>query len=273
MDPEEGELACHTVGVGRMAEPEAIFSRVVSFLSEKKSAKRRRTSETVKGPPESPNLAGRKVVVTAGPCREKLDPVRHISNHSSGRMGYALAAAARESCADVTLISGPTELAPPDDVAFIAVESTSEMLDAVLSHIDCADALLMAAAPADYTPESARPSKIKKQDSALTLALVRTPDILRQVARVKKDNLTVIGFALESENLVENARRKLEEKNLDLIVANSAVQPGSGPGGMSNQATIIGADGQITELPLMPKRELATEIISRLVELVAAPHV
>lgn len=273
IDPEEGEMACHTVGIGRMAEPTAIFSRIVAFLSEKKTPKRKSRAKPPAETDTALALAGRKVIVTAGPCREKLDPVRYISNFSSGRMGYALAAAARGAGADVTLISGPTELAPPDNVAFIAVESTSDMLEAVMAHIDRADALLMAAAPADYAPLNMAAGKIKKHDSALHLELAPTADILKQVAKRKHPGLAVVGFALETENLIENATGKLKDKTLDMIVANSAAQPGSGPGALSNQATIISDSGQITELPLMPKRELADKIITLLAEKIRQPQI
>ncbi len=273
IDPDEGEMACHTVGIGRMAEPEAIFSRIAAFLAERKKPERESRGKATSETGAANSLAGRKIIVSAGPCREKLDPVRYISNHSSGRMGYALAAAAREAGADVTLISGPTELAPPDNVAFIAVESTSDMLDAVMTHIDQADALLMAAAPADYAPVKVAAEKIKKNDSALQVELAPTPDILKQVAKRKHPGLIVIGFALESEDLIENARKKLADKSLDMIVANSATQPGSGPGAMSNQATIISDDGQIIEFPLMPKRELADKIVMLLAERIGQPQV
>jgi len=261
IEPDTGEMACHTYGVGRMAEPERIVTEIVEFFRQRSEKK---TTHTNKVDSQQP-LAGQRVVVTAGPCREPLDPVRYISNYSSGKMGYALAQVARDLGADVTLVSGPTGLNPPDGVAFVTVETTKEMQSATLAAIKGADMLLMAAAPVDYAPAHIDRSKIKKNTENLEIALRATPDILRSVAEVKDSALTVVGFALESDALIENARKKLARKDLDMIVANPAGVSDAGPDSDTNRATIITRDGQIEETALMSKAELAHLILERVV--------
>ncbi len=259
VEPDSGEMACHTFGVGRMAEPERIFHEIVMRLENVASKIiPTRASET-----EKP-LAGLQVVVTAGPCREAIDPVRYISNHSSGKMGYALARAAFAAGADVTLISGPTALTIPEGVRFIAVVSTTEMLRATQEATKSADLLIMAAAPADYMPAQQSASKLKKGAGDTTIQLVPTPDILKEVAKNKSPQLTVIGFALETDNEITNAQKKLQEKNLDLIVVNSATAIGSGPDSDTNQVTLITPGGAPEVLPLMSKESLAEILVAKI---------
>ncbi len=266
IEPDSGEMACHTYGVGRMAEPERIVTEVCELFT------MRASGSMVSAQPVTKNntLAGKRVVVTAGPCREPLDPVRYISNYSSGKMGYALAEAARDLGADVTLISGPTHLNPPDGVAFVSVETTEQMQSATLRGVENAALLLMAAAPVDYAPETVAQNKIKKHDKGITLSLTTTPDILRAVAQAKHAGLTVVGFALESDSLIENARKKLESKDLDMIVANPAGVSDAGPDSDTNRATIITRDGQSEETEetvLMSKHKLAKLILERVIML------
>ncbi len=244
--PGEGELACETVGVGRMAEPEEIFDAIKSFFQKKKS------------------LKNKSVVVTAGPCREAIDPVRYISNHSSGKMGFALAEAALDNGADVTLISGPTSLNMPPVAHHVSVETTEQMHKAVSTHFAKADILIMAAAPADFMVARPLTHKIKKTKSPLTLELTPTIDILKSLK--KKAKQKIIGFALETENGPQNARAKLKDKNLDMIVLNSLedIDPF---GNEANVATLIGKSGRSEKLPRMSKTELARIIIERISKL------
>jgi len=243
--PAEGRLASGALGVGRMAEPEEILDAACWVLARH-------------GP-----LAGRRVIVTAGGTREPLDPVRFIGNRSSGQMGYALARAARDRGAQVTLISTVGRPAP-FGVERVSVETAGQMRDAVLDALPTADLLLMAAAVADYGPAMAAEHKIKKREGSLTLELVPTPDILAEVARVRRPGQILVGFAAETENLLANAQEKLKRKRLDLIVANDARQA---IGAASSQVTIIGADGRVEELPLLPKEEVAGRILERVMSL------
>jgi phosphopantothenoylcysteine decarboxylase/phosphopantothenate--cysteine ligase len=244
--PGEGRLASGDSGVGRMAEAEAILEAARWVLGRR-------------GP-----LAGRRVVVTAGGTREPLDPIRFLGNRSSGQMGYALACAARDRGAQVALLSTISQ-PPPFGAELTAVETAAELRDAVLGTIASADVLLMAAAVADYRPAKAEVHKIKKGEEGLMLELVRTPDILAQVAEVRRAAQVIVGFAAETEHLVENARDKLKQKRLDLIVANDARQA---MGAATNKVTLVGADGGVEELPLLPKEEVASLIMDRVVALV-----
>ena len=205
------------------------------------------------------DLAGKRIVVTAGGTQEPIDPARHIGNRSSGKMGYALAGAARDRGAEVVLITAPATAAPPDGVEIIRVRTAAEMKKAVAGAVKKADALLMAAAVADYQPKTASKTKIKKESAGLTLELVRTPDILSEV----KGNFIKVGFAAESENLVANARKKLREKGLDLIVANDITAADSGFEADTNRVTLIGKEGKAESLPLMTKREVAERVMDR----------
>jgi phosphopantothenoylcysteine decarboxylase / phosphopantothenate---cysteine ligase len=247
--PESGRLASGAEGVGRMAEPEAVLDAARWVLGRS-------------GP-----LAGQKVVVTAGGTREPIDPVRFIGNHSSGKMGYALAFAARDRGAEVVLVHGPAALAAPHGVREVAVESAEQMHAAVLEEAAGAAALLMAAAVADYRPAAAAAHKIKKTREGLALELVRTPDILAAVAALREKTgrpRTLVGFAAETRNVLENAREKLTRKGLDLIVANDVLAADSGFAVDTNRVILIDAGGGAEHLPLMPKAQVAEAVIDRL---------
>lgn len=250
IEPDTGPLAVgEGSGPGRMPEPESIIAHA-SRLLEKTGA-----------------LAGRKVVVTAGATREAIDPVRFISNHSSGRMGVAIAEAAWRRGADVTLIAGHLDVPVPAPVKRVDVDSTAAMKDAVANAVASADALVMAAAPADYRPSNVSSSKLKKgrsgSDRSQTIDLVNTGDILQSTAQVRKSGCVVVGFALETEDLLINARSKLERKSLDMIVANSAVEEGAGFGSDTNRVTFIHKAGGTEDIPLMAKTQLADAILDR----------
>jgi phosphopantothenoylcysteine decarboxylase/phosphopantothenate--cysteine ligase len=243
--PKFGKLVSGVEGLGRFANTVEIIGVISQVLGREGS------------------FADRHIVVTAGATQEFIDPVRIITNRSSGKMGYALAEAARDRGAKVTLITGPTLLTRPVGVEAIDVCTAEEMLQAVRSAISGADVLVMAAAVADYRPRTKAKEKIKKEDAGLTLELERTPDILGEV----KGNFIRVGFAAESENLVENATQKLRRKNLDLIVANDITAKGSGFGVDSNQVTIIGKDGKAESLPLLPKKEVADKVLDKVAKL------
>ncbi|MFQ5342717.1 MAG: bifunctional phosphopantothenoylcysteine decarboxylase/phosphopantothenate--cysteine ligase CoaBC [Anaerolineae bacterium] len=250
VDPESGHLASGAEGIGRLAEPITIVETIRQVLGRD-------------GP-----LAGRHVIVTAGPTREAIDPVRYISNHSSGRMGYAIAEAARDLGARVTLVSGPTALPSPVGVQLIAVTSTEEMRDAVLQRVADADAVVGSAAVSDYRPAKSSTEKIKKGEGGLSLELVRNPDILLEVKAWKerggRRRPVVIGFAAETHNLLENARSKLVRKGMDLIVANP-VPATFGAGTV--QATLLRPNRSPEALQPLTKTELADRIVDRLVVL------
>jgi phosphopantothenoylcysteine decarboxylase/phosphopantothenate--cysteine ligase len=211
----------------------------------------------------SGDLAGKRLVVTAGGTREHIDPVRYIGNPSSGKMGYAIAEAARDRGARVTLITAPTSLPQPAGMEVVQVETAAQMKQAVAKVTAKADALLMAAAVADYQPKTAAKAKIKKETPSLTLELIRTPDILGEV----KGNFLKVGFAAESEDIVANARKKLEKKQLDLIVANVITDKKSGFGVDTDKVILIDKQGKVESLPLMNKREVADKILDRVVGL------
>jgi phosphopantothenoylcysteine decarboxylase/phosphopantothenate--cysteine ligase len=254
--PDEGRLASGRMGQGRLADMPAILGAIRQALG-------------ARGP-----LAGRRVIVTAGGTQEPLDPVRYLGNRSSGKMGYALAEAARDAGAAVTLISAPTGLAAPYGVELLAINTAEEMLQAVLAASATADALLMAAAVADYRPAEVAAHKIKKAPGDLDLKLARTADILAAVAAARAKGemapRVVVGFAAETENLLANACDKLSRKQLDLIVANDVSASDSGFGVDTNRATLLGADGLEEALPLLPKTELAERIIAQVTRLLAA---
>ena len=243
IDPGYGYLASGKVGLGRLAETEAIIGIVKQVLG------------------RSGDLAGKHIVVTAGGTREPIDPVRHIGNRSSGKMGYAVAEAARDRGATVTLITAPTALPEPASMEVIPIETALQMKEAVAKAVAQADALIMAAAVADYQPKSVAKAKIKKEAPTLTLELVRTPDILSEV----KGNFLKVGFAAESEDIIENARRKLDKKQLDLMVANDITDPSSAFGSDTNKVTLIDRDGKVDSLPLLSKREVADRILDSVV--------
>jgi phosphopantothenoylcysteine decarboxylase/phosphopantothenate--cysteine ligase len=242
--PAEGRLASGASGVGRMAEPEEILDAACWALGRH-------------GP-----LNGRRVVVTAGGTREPLDPIRFLGNRSSGRMGYSLARAARDRGADVIVIS-TVETPAPYGARLVAVETAAEMCEAVLQALPETEVLLMAAAVADYRPARVAPGKIKKDERGLALELERTVDILAQVATRRRADQVVVGFAAETENLIENAREKLARKRLDLIVANDARLA---MGAAASQVILVGADGRVQSLPLMSKDEVAASVLDWIIE-------
>ena len=244
IDPEAGELACGYEGKGRLAEIPAIVEEIRVLLSPK-------------------DFSGEKILVTAGPTEESIDPVRFLSNHSSGKMGFALARAARRRGAEVTLISGPTALSVPPQIKYIAVRSAAQMREAVLNHLESASILIMAAAVSDYRPKQRAPEKIKKSKLETVLELELNPDILAEAGK-KKNSRIMVGFAAETENLLQNTREKLEKKNLDLIVANDVTLPGAGFKADTNIVKIMDRSGKVEELPLMTKEDLADCILDRI---------
>jgi len=237
MEPADGFLACGYEGKGRLPDPEKIVEAIESLLKKK-------------------DLIGEKLLITAGPNREPLDPVRYLSNRSSGKMGYALARAAMRRGAEVTLVSGPTALEPPAGARVIAVTTAAEMRDAVLREFAHCTGIVMAAAVADYRPVTVAERKIKRGKAPVELRLEPNPDILNELGR-QKDGKFLIGFAAETEELTVNAEKKLREKNLDMIVANNVAEAGSGFDGDTNIATILDRTGAKRSLPLMSKDELA----------------
>ncbi|MBI4391217.1 MAG: bifunctional phosphopantothenoylcysteine decarboxylase/phosphopantothenate--cysteine ligase CoaBC [candidate division NC10 bacterium] len=249
--PASGELASGLTGPGRLAEPAEIAAAVEAILGRAR------------------DLAGRYLLMTAGPTYEPLDPIRFVGNRSSGRMGFALAEAAAARGARVTLVTGPTHLAPPAGVECVRVETTQEMYEAVLARAAEADAVIKAAAPADYRPSTVAPAKIKKGREVLSMELTPTPDILGELGR-RKGAAVLVGFAAETEDLVANAREKLRKKNLDLVVANEVGAQGAGFGTETNRVTLIGADGDVESLPLLSKREVAHRVLDRVARLLAA---
>ncbi len=245
VDPACGRLASGKIGLGRLAEVEGIIATIKRAIG------------------RSGDLAGKRIVVTAGGTQEPIDPVRHIGNRSSGKMGYALAEAARDRGAEISLITAPVSLAEPAGMAVTRVTTTAQMKEAVAKAVTEADALIMAAAVADYQPKTTAKAKIKKEASTLTLKLVRTPDILGEV----KGNFLRVGFAAESEDMVANARQKLQRKKLDLIVANDITDTESGFDVDTNKVTIIDKQGKTDSLPLLTKREVADKILDRVAKL------
>ena len=247
MEPAEGYLACGYEGKGRLPEPEKILEEIRSLLRKK-------------------DLLGERFLITAGPSREPLDPVRYISNRSSGKMGYALARAAVRRGAGVVLVSGPSAIEPPSAVRLIPVNTAAEMRRAVLEQFPECTAVIMAAAVADYRPVDASSKKLKRGKAPLDIRLEPNPDILRELGRRKNGKL-LVGFAAETEELIANATRKLHEKNLDLIVANDVTQAGGGFDGDTNIATIVDRSGASDSLSLMTKDELADRIYDHLLVL------
>ena len=245
--PGTGMLACGTSGAGRMSEPSQIVDEIVRTLRPRE------------------DFAGLSVVVTAGPTAEPLDPVRYITNRSSGKMGYAIAEAAHARGAHVTLISGPTAIQPPQGVDFVRIGTTQELYDAVLGHAD-ADVVIQAAAPADYRAREISPTKIKRTGDSLMIELVPNPDIAAALGARKHPGQTLVGFAAETNNVIENAQGKLKRKSLDLIVANDVTRAGAGFDVDTNIVTLIDGEG-MKELPMMTKREVADGILDRVAEL------
>ncbi len=243
IDSECGYLACGDTGKGKLASVDAIYENILMELQYEK------------------DFAGKKILVTAGPTRESIDPVRYITNHSSGKMGYAIARAAAYRGADVTLVSGPVSITPPLGVKLISVTSAREMFEAVRDNFSDKDIIIKSAAVADYTPASYSDEKIKKSSDDMSLPLERTEDILKFLGENKKENQILCGFSMETENMIENSRKKLLKKNLDLIVANSLRTKGAGFQEDTNEVTVITRDGQIF-FPLASKESIASSLLS-----------
>lgn len=248
LTPAEGYLACGDTGAGKMPEPERLYQAIERAISHEK------------------DLAGKKILVTAGPTREAIDPVRYITNHSTGKMGYALAKQAMLRGADVTLVTGPVELTPPPYVHVVPVISAKDMFDAVTAVSDEQDIIIKAAAVADYRPATVASEKVKKSDNALSIALERTDDILKYLGEHKKDSQFLCGFSMETEHMLENSRAKLVKKNLDMIAANNLKVKGAGFGTDTNIITLITPDG-VTELPLMSKEAAADAILDQILSI------
>ena len=240
--PATGYLACGDTGEGKMPEPELLLEYIIKALTPK-------------------DMQGLKVLVTAGPTMEKIDPVRFISNHSTGKMGYAIARAAMLRGAEVTLVTGKTGLTPPVNVNTVNILSAADMAEAVKSRADGQDIIIKAAAVADYRPKYTADEKIKKKDDDMSIELERTEDILGFLGAHKKEGQFLCGFSMETENMEENSRQKLQKKNLDLIVANNLKQAGAGFGTDTNVVTLISKEASI-QLPIMSKEEVADELLS-----------
>ena len=242
--PASGYLACGDTGEGKMPEPEALLEAIVRALTPK-------------------DMTGKRVLVTAGPTQERLDPVRYISNHSTGKMGYAIASAAVRRGAKVTLVSGKTNLPYPAGVEAVPVESAADMAAAVREAADEQDVIIMAAAVADYRPAVVADEKMKKKDGELSLALERTEDILAWLGAHRRPGLFLCGFSMETEHLLENSRQKLIKKNIDMIVANSLKQAGAGFGTDTNVVTLLTKE-ETEELPLLSKEEVADRLLDHI---------
>ncbi len=250
VEPGVGEMACGTTGPGRLAEPPTIVDRVKAVLFPQ-------------------DLAGKKIVISAGPTREAIDPVRYISNRSSGKMGYEIARAAEYRGAEVTLVSGPVSLDAPVGVDRISVTSVDEMAEAVFSRMDSADAVIKVAAVADYRPKNRAEHKIKKKSDDMTIELDKNIDILKELGK-RKTHQVLIGFAAETQSLAENARKKIEAKNLDMIVGNLVGDPRSGFGTDTNIVTFFHPDGRKEPFESMGKDQVAHELLDRVAGLMKA---
>ena len=248
IEPSEGFLACGYVGKGRLEEPEKIVELVVKAFT-----------------PENLPLAGKKVVITAGPTRERIDPVRYVSNFSSGKMGYAMAEAAARLGAETILVSGPVELEKPAGVKIIRIESAAEMFEAVSAQYEDAAIVIKAAAVADYRPAEIHTQKIKKSDGESVINLARTTDILRTLGE-RKDKQLLVGFAAETENVIENGLRKLKSKNLDFIIVNDVTDPDGGFGNETNVVTLLSKNGTKNPYPVMSKKSLAIQLLTAIME-------
>jgi len=243
IEPGEGYLACGYVGKGRLEEPENIVAKINAFFHQRDE-----------------RLSGKKIIITAGPTREKIDPVRYLTNHSTGKMGYAVAEEAAKAGAEVILISGPVSLAPPQGVQVVKVESAQEMYEAVINRFNDADIVIKSAAVADYRPKNYADHKIKKQPGEQVIELERTKDILMELGQ-RKDKQLLIGFAAETDHVSEYARKKLTSKNADMIVANNVKTEGAGFGTDTNIVTFYRKDGVTKEFPILSKKEVASKII------------
>ena len=251
VDPESGRLACGDTGKGKLASPETIVDEVVKLLS------------------KGQDLKGKSIIVTAGPTVESIDPMRYITNRSTGKMGYSIAKEAIERGADVTLITGPTNLTPPQNLKkLVKIESAKDMYEAVLENLDENDVVIKSAAVADYKPKNYSNKKIKKSDDDLVIELDRNKDIAQEIGKIK-NNKILVGFAAETNDLIENASLKIKKKNLDFIVANDLTKEGAGFGVDTNIVKIIDKEGNITEYPKMKKEEVANIILDKIKELLS----
>ncbi len=251
VEPESGRLACGDTGKGKLASPETIVDEVVKLLSKEQ------------------DLKGKSIIVTAGPTVESIDPMRYITNRSTGKMGYSITKEAIERGADVTLITGPTNLTPPQNLKkLIKIESANDMYEAVLENLDENDVVIKSAAVADYKPKNYSNKKIKKSDDDLIIELDRNKDIAQEIGKIK-NNKILVGFAAETNDLIENASLKIKKKNLDFIVANDLTKEGAGFGVDTNIVKIIDKEGNITEYPKMKKEEVANIILDKIKELLS----
>lgn len=251
VEPESGRLACGDTGKGKLASPETIVDEVVKLLS------------------KGQDLKGKSIIVTAGPTVESIDPMRYITNSSTGKMGYSIAKEAIERGADVTLITGPTNLTPPQNLKkLVKIESAKDMYEAVLENLDENDVVIKSAAVADYKPKNYSNKKIKKSDDDLVIELDRNKDIAQEIGKIK-NNKILVGFAAETNDLIENASLKIKKKNLDFIVANDLTKEGAGFGVDTNIVKIIDKEGNITEYPKMKKEEVANIILDKIKELLS----
>ncbi|WP_461813061.1 bifunctional phosphopantothenoylcysteine decarboxylase/phosphopantothenate--cysteine ligase CoaBC [Faecalimonas sp.] len=247
IEADTGFLACEDIGKGKMPSPEVLLQYILKEIAFEK------------------DMIGKRVLVTAGPTQEAIDPVRYITNHSTGKMGYALARNCMLRGADVTLITGPTNIVPPPFVHVIPVVSAKEMFDAVCNHAKEQDIIIKSAAVADYRPTTISGEKIKKSDDTFSIHLERTDDILQYLGENKKEHQFICGFSMETENMLENSRKKLDKKNVDMIVANNLKQSGAGFGTDTNIVTLITRENQIS-LDIMSKDEVATVIIDTILK-------
>ena len=246
VDPESGRLACGDVGEGKLAQPEVIVNEVVNLLTD-----------------EEKDLQGQKIMITAGPTVESIDPVRYLTNRSTGKMGYAIAKQAANRGAEVTLVSGPTNIAPPSNIKkLIKIESAKDMYNAILENFDDNQVIIKSAAVADYKPKTYSDKKIKKNDDDLVIKLDRNKDIAYELGKIKKDKI-LVGFAAETNDIIENAKGKIQKKNFDFIVANDLTEEGAGFGTDTNIVKIIDKEGNINKYPQMKKDEVANVILDK----------
>ena len=246
VNPESGRLACGDVGEGKLAQPEVIVNEVVNLLTD-----------------EEKDLQGKKIMITAGPTVESIDPVRYLTNRSTGKMGYAIAKQAANRGAEVTLVSGPTNIAPPSNIKkLIKIESAKDMYNAIIENFDDNQVIIKSAAVADYKPKTYSDKKIKKNDDDLVIKLDRNKDIAYELGKIKKDKI-LVGFAAETNDIIENAKGKIQKKNFDFIVANDLTEEGAGFGTDTNIVKIIDKEGNINKYPQMKKDEVANVILDK----------
>lgn len=267
IDPTAGHLACGTSGVGRMPEPQELVEILADFFATGKELAEPDEAASRQYLAEGLDFSGLNILVTAAGTREPIDPVRYIGNRSSGKMGYAIAEAARDLGANVTLISGPSALPPLAGVNFFKVESARDMRRLVLENFPESQIVIKAAAVADYRVKNVADHKIKKNDEELTLVLEKNPDILKELGQKKQKGQVLVGFAAETQNLIQYAQSKLEKKNLDMIVANDVSKPQAGFNVDTNLIKLLKRDGSIEELPLMSKKDLAYIILNHVMKI------